>query len=1325
MTQDLGKITETDKVVDGEKFDFEKIINKKLAYWKTKLIDLSKRNNLISYKFSKSKSIKIVQPSFKKVIEELQSENKIHLLREEKKELPNNLWLASEEEELIEKKLYNLYLKAKENYQELGVSTCFASLGHLSYLESKSSDQVIQAPIFLYPIELNPLSSIPKDKHRIYITTGSGDVQLNPALKEKLLNDFGIELEERKNEQSIKEYLVYFKNAIAGKKRWHIVEDVHIDIFSYQKIIMYEDLIKYEKLVKDSQLIKAYVGDGTALEDEASDSSRDEFVDTDDVEILPADSSQKKAIELAKSGVTFVLEGPPGTGKSQTISNIIAALIEKKKKILFVSQKMAALDVVKSRLDDVGLGRYCLNLHQYRGNKKEVINQLSTELNHSPNIQDSDLRYSYSNYLSAQKDLNEYYEYISKKHTQRSLSVYEIRGELAKLHDVEVLESTFNTTLDFDEEKFTNLLAKLRTLDELLTTIGRPFESSYFNYSVSKNTSLSRNKFGKLAKNAREKLLEILAYIEDVEEVTEYKMRTIGDLEKFVNVHDEVKKIDKKTPDYLLTNNFFEYKKVLNNIFQKNNSIIDLRKEILSVVNKNFLNDDTKHEKRIVENTQLISRLFNKEYLQAKKKLNSYGKKKLGHKDLLSLFEKKDKLQQISLELKQLLNNKHKLLARVEDVENQQELGRLCDLSEEYSVILKQLEHVGKKYRFKILNYMSHQPSISKDYRVFTNNRHKLDTYFDKKQPRISEDDISGVKNWINDLSDNILHLDEILKFKTEYLSLNKEARSFVKNFFKQNARSLLSSAFLKTYYFQLLEGIQMEENISVPKGKAELFRELDFEIRNNKRIKIMHEIEKEQPKTNYMSSGFSELAVLKRQAQKTRRLKPIRELLKDISGLVFTLKPCFMMSPLTVSQYIDPLSIKFDVVIFDEASQIMPEDAVTCLIRAKQAIVMGDTQQLPPTNFFMGNLDDENVDEDIEDLPSFLSQASTSFRSDSINWHYRSKNENLIAFSNRYFYEDSLITFPNSNTGDKSGLEFIHVKDGIYDRGRSRKNRIEAKKIVTTYRELKKKNPRKSFGIIAFSMAQENAIREAFQSHKIDLGSSIGSKKEELFVKNLETVQGDERDIIILSIGYGKDSSGKFSYNFGPLNKENGYKRLNVAITRSRFKTIIVSSIEPGDLDDDKIRVAGVRHLKNYLDYAKNKNFDKFTQTSEGIGFDSGFEEAVYKALTDAGYSVSSQVGCSGYRVDLAVKHPKEPGKYLLGIECDGAQYHSSKYARDRDKVRQAVLESLGWNIHRIWSDDWLNNREYELNKIKDRIDKLLMTKGTKSSKKKLNFQQ
>ncbi len=1297
--------------------EVKQVIDKKSEYWKKKLIDLSKRNNLVSYRFTKSKSLQIKEPNFKQIIEDLNHEKNVNILKKENGKAKERLWLCTEEEDTVDKKLTNLYLKTKENFQELGLNTCFVSIGMLKYKEAPQSDLFVQAPIFLFPITLNRLSSTSKEKHRFELVSGSEDLQVNPALVEKLSHDFDIQLPEVK-EQSIEEYLNEVKKIISGMSSWKITKEIYLDIFSYQKYIMYKDLSAHKKLLEESPLVKAFVGDRSALQDQIAESQREEFNDAQDIDVLPADSSQKLAIELAKAGVTFVLQGPPGTGKSQTISNIIAALLEKKKKVLFVSQKMAALNVVHKRLNEVGLGRYCLNLHNYRGNKKEIIRQLITELETSPKIKESAKRYSFASYLDTQKDLNEFYGFLCEKHKPRNLSIYDIRGELAKLHDVEVIDKNLSEAISSDEGKFSKLFSKIKNLDIVIEKVPFPTTNVYFNFEKSKNTTLARNRFKSALNKTHDLLKELIKFIEDSADKAKIKIESLEELKEFCKKHNEAQEL-KNTPKFFVTKDFDDINKTISDFYDNLSELREVEEEILDSVNKKFLDKDTDKQERIFKETSLFGRMLSKEYKKAKEELQEFSKDGINHKEWLKLFEEKKKYDNRAKIHEARKKKNAKILSQLGDTDSLKNVEKFKNKAKDFSKTFDEAKKIKAKDAIKIVEFWLKEKSKLDSFQELLKSFDELDSYFTENRfKEISE--IDNLKSELRHLLDDLNHLDDVLIFKEEYNSLSDEVKKFIDDYFEQKLVSKLSLSFLKSYYLQLLEETLKQNNISSPKNKTEQFRDQDFEVRDIKRFKIMDSIESEQPEHNYKSHGMNEVSILKRENEKKRRLKPIRNLLEDISNLVFTLKPCFMMSPLSVSQYINPKVTKFDVVIFDEASQIMPEDAVPCLIRAKQAIVVGDTQQLPPTSFFMSGRDDDFVEEEIEDLESFLSECSTRFRSKPLLWHYRSRNEHLIAFSNRFFYEHRLITFPNSKIKDDSGLDFNYVKTGVYDRGKSRKNRVEARELVKSYKVIKKKFPDKSVGIIAFSIAQENAIREEFRIAGINIEESIDPHTEELFIKNLETVQGDERDIILISVGYGKDSSGKFSYNFGPLNKEGGYKRLNVAVTRSRFKTIVFSSILPEELDEDKINVDGVRYLKYYLDYAKNKDFNKFLQTSEGIDFDSSFEESVYDALVNAGFSVSTQVGCSGYKVDLAIKHPKKPGEYILGVECDGAQYHSSRFARDRDKVRQFILENLGWNIHRIWSDDWLNNREYELTKIKERVEALLKSKKIGSKEKK-----
>lgn len=471
----------------------------------------------------------------------------------------------------------------------------------------------------------------------------------------------------------------------------------------------------------------------------------------------------------------------------------------------------------------------------------------------------------------------------------------------------------------------------------------------------------------------------------------------------------------------------------------------------------------------------------------------------------------------------------------------------------------------------------------------------------------------------------------------------------------------------------------------------------------------------------------------LVREATK-KRSPAIREIVRKVREALIELKPCWMMSPLSVSQFVETAQPIFDLVIFDEASQVLTEDAICAIMRGKQLIVVGDEKQLPPTSFFAKSLadeadDDEDAESDsaeMERTESVLTEMkSANMHERSLKWHYRSQHESLIAFSNNEFYGDQLITFPGPGAQHRDGVRFIHVADGVYDRSGSRTNRREAERVVDLLIQLAQRDANASLGVVALSGAQQAAIRDAlanrFKSHPElavlrETLDEDAAGADAFFIKNLESVQGDERDIVVLSIGYGRDRHGQIYTHFGPVNRKGGERRLNVAVTRARKQMYVVSSMRAADLPP-KLASGGARTLRRYLDYAERgpaalyESATTVAATAEIKQFDSPFEQAVYDAFCARGLELDTQIGCSGYRIDLAVRDPEQPDRYLLGIECDGASYHSSKTARDRDRLRQAHLESLGWSIHRIWSADWFADPEREIGKTLSALDRARAT--------------
>jgi len=457
------------------------------------------------------------------------------------------------------------------------------------------------------------------------------------------------------------------------------------------------------------------------------------------------------------------------------------------------------------------------------------------------------------------------------------------------------------------------------------------------------------------------------------------------------------------------------------------------------------------------------------------------------------------------------------------------------------------------------------------------------------------------------------------------------------------------------------------------------------------------------------------------------RRHRSIRHIVRQVAPALLELKPCWMMSPQSVSQFVGTAEQLFDVVIFDEASQVCPEDAIGAILRGRQLIVVGDSKQLPPTRFFAKSLadsDDDDADDgethpESERTESILDQClAVGFAERSLRWHYRSRHESLIAFSNHHFYEERLITFPSPAAHHAAGVQFIFVPDGVYDRSHTRTNQREAERVADLVFQHMRERAGETLGVVTLSEAQQSAIRDEIATRlKKDPSLSVWQREllednpSGFFVKNLESVQGDERDVMILSIGYGPDASHRVYTNFGPVNRQGGERRLNVAVTRAKIKLLLVTSMRASHLPET-VTNPGVRSLRAYLDYAENGPSVLGTQsitTSSVMGeprFDSPFEEAVYTALTARGLRLDTQIGCSGYRIDMAVRDLAARGTYLIGIECDGRTYHSSATARDRDRLRQRQLESMGWTIHRIWSSDWRQNSSRQVELVLQKVE-------------------
>lgn len=479
-----------------------------------------------------------------------------------------------------------------------------------------------------------------------------------------------------------------------------------------------------------------------------------------------------------------------------------------------------------------------------------------------------------------------------------------------------------------------------------------------------------------------------------------------------------------------------------------------------------------------------------------------------------------------------------------------------------------------------------------------------------------------------------------------------------------------------------------------------------------------------------HLYNAEDEISILRKESNKKRRIMPLRKLFRAIPTLLQKLKPCFMMSPLTVSYFLDSEAYHFDLVIFDEASQILPEDAVGAIYRGNQVVIAGDTKQMPPTNFFMANSNDpEDYDDDDEESEddltgdmgevgeSVLEEANKCLPLCTLIWHYRSRDESLIAFSNRAFYDNKLITFPNCNRMKDRGLEYIYVPNGVY---KARSNEAEAKRCVELVEEAIHNHPERSLGIIAFSEKQQSVIEDAidkFREEHPEYDDFFREDKHEpFFVKNLENVQGDERDTIIFSICYAKNEKGRMYYRFGPLGLAGGERRLNVAITRAKYNVKLVGSIMPMDLDLSHIKAEGVKCLREYIEYAMQKDSQIPMELNMEETNDT-FADLVANFIYAHGYRYSRNVGESDYRVDIGVAGDDLSKGFFAGVECDGSNYCIARTARDRDVLRSSVMKAAGWNLFHVWSFNWYKNPRQEKQRLLEFLEKASQDTGNKQN--------
>lgn len=1265
-------------------------------------------------------------------------------LKRRERYLPTNL--NSKE---LQRRLFYINQRARSVMEEQGYNILYLALGFLKWKENSDSD-FRKAPLILIPVELERK----KVKGFFKLIWTGEDIITNISLQAKLMEQ-GIELPEFNmptSEEGVKEYLSLIRKLISSEKEWSVLEEVFLGFFSFTKFVMYKDL-EPESWPPDLPLEKNPLI--KAIFDPAEEETYQGFIEEEvDLKIpshqvyhvLDADSSQISVMEDVKNKIDLVVEGPPGTGKSQTIVNLIAELMVKGNTILFVSEKMAALEVVKSRLDAVGLGEFCLELHSRKSNKKEVLHELESTLRkvappHIPLEDDMD------EIENLKSELNHYVNLLHAPYGKIKWTPFQLYGlkensiyyfESLGLQMPRIsIENPENCTLK--EWQLAN--SKVKELAELYKLV-KPISKNPWRLSrPDPILPAEEEEIRYLLDKSLQTLKKLRSKLETMHEISGIPLTvTLEELEHVIDAVDIISSFPSLERELIL-NPRWDYQKDAVYELIKNLEEYDKFKPVLREFNKDMLEFDlVSLLNEFEQHQEKFLKFLSSDYKKLKKKIGQLYLKNPPDdddkilNDLRTLI-KYQKLKKRIIEEDSLARTLFGSHWKSED-SNPDNLREIAEWILKFRKALKKGQ-ISEKVLI-ILDSSKQEPikqlnsQISQIFKTLLDLLSQLNKYlhFTQKSPLgrdIKTKLLSDIESYIAGLNIAIPQLQSWSRFNvTRKETLDTLAQDLVFLLEKDNIRpedmipclegnfadALLRNLFLNPTPLSYFIG-------DVHENKIKEFQELDKKIISLNRFRIAEKLYKSRPSLNTNATPRSELGVLKSEFSRKRGHMPIRRLLSICGSLIQKIKPCFMMSPLSIAQYLDPHSVKnlrFDYVIFDEASQVKPEDALGALLRAKNAVIMGDTKQLPPTTFFdiLLNVDAEDYDISVvADMESILHLCKRSFPSKMLRWHYRSRHESLIAVSNQEFYDNHLLVYPSpAQDSEDLGLKFVHLPDTIYDRGKTATNPLEAKEVVKeAFKHYKRYGNSKSLGIGTFNVRQQQAILEELEL-QLKLNPDMeeyfyGNQEEHFFVKNLETIQGDERDVILVSIGYGFDDEGRLTLNFGPLNQEGGERRLNVLISRAREKCVVFSNFRGKDLKLRDDSPFGLRALKVFLDYAENRKLVSKDIMSSSPS--SPLEDAIHSFLTKEGFEVHRQVGCAGFRIELAVVDPEFPEKYLLGISTDGGIYKNTPVARDRDRLQEQILTGLGWQLYRVWSTDWYRNREKVKNNILETIEKLL----------------
>ena len=1358
----------------------------RLANWKSRLLDLTLRNRLLNFKPTKT-TLQLVAPDLGAIEDGLVDGTEfrlrpapalmegrdtrmgsVHVTRGGRTPLDDLALQALAERELVatlgEQKMLDdallaIHSAARSALEEGGANNLFLALGFLQWAESEQAESTHLAPILLVPVTLQRQSV----RSGFRLARHDDETLLNPTLMQYLRTAFELRLPALdplptdSKGIDVPAVLQAFRLAVAEMKRWEVVERAHLGIFSFTKFLMWKDLQDRSGQLKANRVVRHLIENpgqaiaGAGLATAGLDLDR-AFAPHELLAPKLADSSQLRAIGAVHAGADLVLEGPPGTGKSQTITNLIAHTLAQGRTVLFVSEKLAALEVVHRRLTEIGLAPFCLELHSSKAKKAETVAQLGRALEAGEARPPEDWAREAERLATTRARLNTVVEALHRVHANGLSAFMALGSDIA--HDgVEPLPMDWpdvdahdRAALDALRETSRAMAVAIAPLGALATHPLRAIGQAEWSPGWQDALAAAMEALSVAVDALAQRLAEAAALL--ALPPADASMARLAALDRvaqgLIDAPPIAPAFAQRLHDRALLaqwRTFVEHGRARRALWERLGQgwLPDLARRDGPTLRAEWARAASRwwpmswFARRGVAARLAVARADARPpsaadidaMLATLPALNDEDRQLAALRAPIDAalgdaqpserldFEQLDTQQRwataladamVALELDDTAADAVRakvagLLAEREarlapDGPAVRALGEFRRAAASFSAALAAIDPLAHPVR--PLAGTRHEPGAAARVREslagWRASWRQLKPWCQWRQVRSAAvaQGLQGVVDAVE--AGRLAHVELAQRFEHGY------RHWWIKK--RIDADDVLRAFSSDDHERRIRE-----------------FRALDERFQQLTQAHVAAVLAQRVPRAaGFAPSADSELGVLRRELQRQRGHMPVRQLVKRLPTLLPKLKPCLLMSPLSVAQYLDPSHANFDLVVFDEASQIPVWDAVGAIARGRQLVVVGDTKQLPPTSFFArATADGDGAaadDGQVEELESVLGEClGVGMTRLGLEWHYRSRHESLIAFSNQRYYDDKLVTFPSPATSDVA-VRFVPVA-GAYDRGLTRTNRAEAEAVCDAIaRHFAGPATRaRSIGVVTFNQTQQALIERVLDERRrrdAELDRAIAeSKAEPLFIKNLENVQGDERDVILFSITYGPDAEGKVTMNFGPLNAQGGERRLNVAISRAREGVVIFSTLRPEQIDLARVRAAGVHDLKRYLEFAQ-RGARELSSSAAGAMATEDFPAFLAARLREREWLVHAGVGCSKYRVDLAVVDPRAPERYLVGLECDGRMYRCADNARDRDRLRQSVLAGLGWRLHRLWSADWWLDPEGEFDKLQAMLERL-----------------